>query len=326
MDLLLPAAALFGGLWLLIWSADRFVEGSAITARLLGLSPLLIGMLVVGFGTSAPEMLVSALSAMKGNTGLALGNAYGSNISNLALILGFTAVVLPITVHSQLLKRELPLLTFMTLVSWILLSDGELSRLDGFLMLGLFAASMSWTVWMGVKHPDDKMLKEVQNELPDTEMNQGKALWILISGLLLLVASSRALVWGAVKIAESMGISDLIIGLTVVAVGTSLPELTSTLAAVKKGEDDLAIGNVIGSNMFNTLAVVGIAGSISPLDMSRYPEVLKRDIPLMTVLTLSMFIFGYGIKGKGRIDRLEGGILLGAWCIYTGILVWTALV
>lgn len=306
-------------LLLLIWSADRFVDGAATLARHLGMPPLLIGMVIVGFGTSAPEMMVSAVAAWQGNPGLALGNAYGSNIANIALILGLTAVLSPIVVHSQVVRKELPVLTLVTLLAAWQLWDGALSRLDAVWLLLVFIGLIGWAIRAGVRERGDTLAREMESELATHPLPLKRA-WIgLVLGLLLLIVSSRGLVWGAVSIAHSFGVSDLIIGLTVVALGTSLPELAASLTAIRKGEHDLALGNVLGSNLFNTLAVVGIAGIIQPMAIPS--EILTRDMLVMGVLTLSLFIFGYRLHGGGHINRLEGGLLLTAFGGYTGYLV-----
>jgi cation:H+ antiporter len=311
----LAVIAILFGLALLVWSADRFVEGAAATARHYGMPPLLIGMVIVGFGTSAPEMVVSALAASQGNPGIALGNAYGSNITNIALILGITALLSPITVHSQVLRKELPLLMGITLLAAWQLWDGEISRIDATVLLLVFAALMGWTIWQGMKQQGDTLAGEMVQELEAHTMPVRRAFFWLITGLLLLIASSRLLVWGAVDIAHAFGVSDLIIGLTIIAIGTSLPELAASIIATRKGEHDIALGNVLGSNLFNTLAVVGIAGTIHPMAVP--PEVLSRDILVMAVLTLLLFIFGYGLRGAGRINRLKGLGLLTCYIAYT---------
>jgi cation:H+ antiporter len=318
-----PLVAIVLGLILLVWSADRFVEGAATTARHFGMPPLLIGMVIVGFGTSAPEMVVSALSALQGNPGIALGNAYGSNITNIALILGITALISPIAVHSLVLRKELPMLTAVTALAAVQLWDGSLSRTDALVLLAVFAGLMSWTVWQGLRRQTDSFGTEIAQELEVRSMPLGSAVVWLVVGLLLLIASSRLLVWGAVEIAHLFGVSDLIIGLTIVAVGTSLPELASSIIAAKRGEHDIALGNVLGSNLFNTLAVVGIAGVIHPMQVP--PEVISRDILTMAVLTLSLFLIGFGFRGPGRINRYEGGILFASYLGYTGYLITGAL-
>ncbi|MBO6851527.1 MAG: calcium/sodium antiporter [Marinobacter sp.] len=313
--MLLALLAIAAGLALLVWSADRFVEGSAVTARHFGMPPLLIGMVVVGFGTSAPEMVVSALAASQGNPGLALGNAYGSNITNIALILGITAVISPIAVHSQVMRKELPILAAITLFAIWQLLDGSLSRLDAVGLLLTFAALLGWSIWAGMKKPQDALALEVSAELDVRTMPVRKAVFWLVAGLVLLIISSRILVWGAVDLAMAFGVSDLIIGLTIVAIGTSLPELASSVIAARKGEHDLALGNILGSNMFNTLAVVGIAGMIAPMEVAG--DVLVRDLPVMAGLTFALFALGYGFRGPGRINRVEGALLITAFVAYT---------
>ncbi|MCO6512648.1 MAG: calcium/sodium antiporter [Aridibacter famidurans] len=318
----LAIVSLIAGLLLLIWSADRFVDGSASTARHFGMPPLLIGMVVVGFGTSAPEMVVSAFAAAQGNAGIAVGNAYGSNIANIALILGVSAIIVPITVDSKVLRNELPILSLITALVAIQLIDNAVSRVDAGILLTVFAGLMAWTIRQGLKQRKDKFAEELEAELSETAMPVGRALvWVLV-GLAVLIVSSRMLVWGAVEIATSLGVSNLVIGLTVVALGTSLPELASSLIAARKGEDDLALGNILGSNLFNTLAVVGIAGMISPFEVG--PEVLSRDVLVMSILTVSLFLFGYGFRKPGRINRYEGAVLLSAYIAYTAYLLATA--
>jgi len=314
--------AIVSGLVLLVWSADRFVEGSALTARHFGMPPLLIGMVIVGFGTSAPEMVVSAISAVQGNPGIALGNAYGSNITNIALILGLTAIISPIAVHSQVLRKEIPILTAVTALAAWQIWDGDITRTDALVLLAVFIALMAWTLWQGMRKETDALGRQLEQELEVREMPIRRAILWLVVGLVLLIVSSRILVWGAVEIARGFGVSDLIVGLTIVAVGTSLPELASSIIAARKQEHDIALGNVLGSNLFNTLAVVGIAGSIHPMTVG--PEVLSRDILVMGLLTVSLFVIGYGFQGRpGRINRLEGAALLICYVGYTAYLIST---
>ncbi len=321
--MLLPTLSLIAGLALLVWSADKFVDGAAATARHFGMPALLIGMVIVGFGTSAPEMVVSALASLQGNPGIALGNAYGSNITNIALIIGLTALLSPIAVHSQVLRKELPILIGVTILAAWQIFDGALSRMDAVILLGVFFALMGWSIWQGMRNKDDALATETEQDLAAASMPLPRALMWLVIGLALLIVSSRMLVWGAVSIAQAFGVSDLIIGLTIVAVGTSLPELASSLIAVRKGEHDIALGNVIGSNLFNTLAVVGIAGSISPLE-NLPPEIFSRDIMVMSALTLLLFLLSYGFRGRpGRVNRIEGGLLLACFVGYTAYLVST---
>jgi cation:H+ antiporter len=306
------------GLAVLVWSAGKFIEGAASVAKHLGMPMLLIGVLVVGFGTSAPEMVVSAMAALEGNPALALGNAIGSNIVNIALILGLTAVIAPIVVHSGIAKKELPLLLGISLLSGLLLLDGRLGMGEGLVLLAGFFGLIGWSVVAALRGKKDTLATGVEAEIP--AMALGVSVVWLALGLVLLVASSRLLVWSAVGIAEAFGVSDLIIGLTIVAFGTSLPELAASLVAVQKKEHDLAIGNVVGSNMFNILAVVGIATVLHPME-SIASEVLSRDWMVMMGLTLALFVFCYGRKGRqGRINRLEGAALLGVYVGYTLLL------
>ncbi len=317
--MILPIVAVLGGLVVLVWGADRFVEGAAAVARYAGMPPLLIGMVIVGFGTSAPEMVVSALAAFQGSPGLAMGNAYGSNVTNIALILGLTALISPIAVSSRVLAKELPILFGVTLFAGYQLIDGKLTKTDGWVLLLVFGALMAWTIIQGFRSRNDNLNAEMENKLNAYTISLKLALIWLFGGLILLVASSRILVWGAVEIANGLGISDLVIGLTVVALGTSLPELASSLVAVHRKEHDIALGNVIGSNLFNTLAVVGIAGVINPITIS--PEILSRDFLFMTILTFSLFVIGYGFRGPGRINRYEGAILVTSYAGYLVFLI-----
>ncbi len=316
--MLLTVLSIPFGLALLVWSADRFVEGSAATASHFGMPPLMIGMVIVGFGTSAPEMVVSALAASQGNPGIALGNAYGSNITNIALILGITALISPISVHSLVLRKELPILTLVTALAAWQLHGGEITRFESMVLLVVFVGLMAWTIVQGLKKKEDALGKEMEQELKVHSMPIRYAVFWLIAGLALLIVSSRILVWGAVGLARGFGVSDLIVGLTIVAVGTSLPELASSVIAARKGEHDIALGNVLGSNLFNTLAVVGIASAIQPLSVG--PEIFNRDMLVMATLTLSLFVIGYGFRGPGRINRIEGAALLSCYLGYTAYL------
>ncbi|MDD3058490.1 MAG: calcium/sodium antiporter [Sphaerochaeta sp.] len=318
--MLLPVLAVIVGLVVLVISSDRFIDGAASTARYFGMPSLLIGMVIVGFGTSAPEIVVSTLSAMQGNPGLALGNAYGSNIANIALILGVTALINPVQVSSNILRKELPILTLITLISVALLWDLELSLFDAGVLLVFLGTLMVWTIFQGLRSKDDALSLEVDDAVPQP-LSLKRGILYLIFGLAFLIISSRILVWGAVEIAKFFGVSDLIIGLTIVAVGTSLPELASSILAAKKGEHDIAMGNVIGSNLFNTTAVVGIASAINPFAVDKL--VLTRDMVVMSALTISLFIIGYGFrKGrKGRVNRFEGAGLIVVYIAYTIILL-----
>lgn len=314
--MILPVVALLCGLALLVWSADRFVDGAAATARHAGMPLLLVGMVVIGFGTSAPEMLISAIAATQGNPGLALGNAYGSNISNIALILGVTALISPIPVAAKILRSELPVLTAIMLLTIVLLWNFSISRLDAILLLLAFTVVIVWWVITGLRHKNTEKLLAAADYSEAELLPVKPAIFWVIVGLILLVVSSRLLVWGAVEIATALGVSDLMIGLTVVAIGTSLPELAAAVAAARKRAHDLVLGNIIGSNIFNTLAVVGIAGIIHPLDIGG--EVLYRDCLIMSVLTLSLFWAAW--RKRYCISRVFGGVLLLSYAAYLGLL------
>jgi len=311
------------GFVILFWSADKFVLGSASTARFFRMPTLLIGMVILGFGTSAPEMVISVLAALQANPGLALGNAYGSNITNIALILGLAALINPISIHSQVLRKELPILTAVTVLAAYQIYDGEITRLDSLILLAVFGGLIAWTIWQGLRKKADDLVDEIEQKLIVQTMRISRAITWLITGLIMLIVSSRMLIWGALEIARCFGVSDLITGLTIVAVGTSLPELASSVVAVRKGEFDLALGNILGSNLFNTLAVVGIAGTIHPIAVGQ--NVFYRDIMVMLALTISLFVFGWGFHGKGRINRVEGALLLAIYLGYMSYLVIIAL-
>lgn len=316
--MLFASLAILLGFGLLLWSADRFVDGAAAIAIHAGVSPLIIGMLIVGFGTSAPEMLVSAVAALDGKADLALGNALGSNIINTGLILGLTALMTPVLVQPAIIQRELPLLLAIGMLAAILLWDGNLGRLESFLLLGCFGALVAWQLYSAKKSGEQGLEDEQFEEIKSHRLTWGQAWFWLLVGLVLLVLSSRLLVWGAVTVAEALGVSDLVIGLTIVAFGTSLPELAASVVAARKGEHDIALGNIIGSNMFNILAVIGIAGSIAPMS-NISPEVLLRDWPAMMLLTLLTLALA-ALPGK-RIGRLGGVLLLVGFGIYNYFLV-----
>jgi len=318
--------AIMGGFALLLWSAERFVHGASALARNLGVSPLVIGMVVMGFGTSLPEMLVSAIAAANGNPAMGIGNAIGSNIANIGLVLGVTALVVPLSVASGTLRREYPMLFAVMLVSGMLLWDGDLSRGDGVILFAGFLLVMGWMVWTALngrnKGGVDPLVAEFESEIP-AGMGTGVAVMWAILGLIVLIASSRLLVWGAVEVAHSLGVSDLVIGLTIVAIGTSLPELAASVMSALKGEDDMAVGNVLGSNMFNLLAVLALPGLIRPSQLE--PAVLERDFAAMILFSVALFAMAYGFRGPGRINRLEGGLLLTGFIAYLGWLGMTGL-
>ncbi len=311
--------AILAGFSLLIWSSDRFVDGAADLARYYGVSPMLVGMLIIGFGTSAPEMLVSGVAALNGNPGIGIGNAIGSNITNITLVLGVTAIFYALPVHSQIIRIELPMLLGVSVIAMILLANGEFGITDGLILLGTLAAVLTWMIYKASRSPEDELVEDVEQHYPAVPHHRSAMLWT-IGGLLLLVLSSQLLVWGASNIAERVGVSDLVIGLTIVAIGTSLPELAATLMSAKKGETDLAIGNIIGSNFFNTLGVLALPALISP----HVPDssAIYRDMPIALLLTVVLLAFVWGF-GKGRIIMFwKGFFLFSAFLAYQVVLFY----
>ena len=320
--MLISITAVFAGLALLIWSADRFVDGAAAVARLLGVSTLIIGIIVVGFGTSAPEIGVSIIAVLQDTPGIAIGNALGSNIANIGLILGITAILVPIPVESRLLKTEFPLLVLATaIMSWFLF-DLHLNRIEGLVLVSLLFGSLYYVIRQHRKFPSDypnldhnveEMTQETVEHTRDLTMLQ--AIGWLLFGLVVLVASSKMLVWGASNIAREFGISELIIGLTIVALGTSLPELAASIASLKKNVPDVAIGNVIGSNLFNSLAVVGIPAILTPFAFES--SAVTRDLPVVIGLTLVLILMSRFPSAMPRfLTRFKGVVLFAAFVIY----------
>jgi len=313
--LLLPVLAILLGFALLIWSADKFVLGASNTARNFSISPLVVGIVIVGLGTSAPEMLVSSMAALENKTGLSIGNALGSNITNIGLMLGLTAIFYPLQIHSKILKREMPVLLATMLLTLFLLWDQYLGFIDGVILISLLFAMLAYMVYEAKRHNKGDVPQEILDEMPEEVSKKSAIVWLIV-GMALLIAASRILVWGAVEVAQFFNVSDLIIGLTIVAIGTSLPELATTLAAARKKEFDLAVGNIIGSNIFNLLAVVSLAGLIRPSHFDRV--VLTRDFPVMFALTVTLLLFSIAWKkGKtGTLGRLEGCLLLLGYISY----------
>ena len=325
--MLLNFIALFVGLIVLVVSADKFVVGTVTIAKNMGVSPLLIGLTIVGLGTSAPEILVSAIASSQGNPGLAVGNALGSNIANIGLILGCTALISPLAFSSGLLKRELPILMVISLICFFMAFDG-LDKFDGVVMLVMLATFLMWLIRSARKQKnkdleDDPLEQELIDEMPK-DVSAKKAGLFFVLGLAGLLLSSRLLVWAAVNIAVSFGVSDLVIGLTIVALGTSLPELAASISSVLKKEDDLAVGNVIGSNVYNLLAVYSLPGLIAPGPVAE--SVIYRDFPVMLSFTGVLFILGYGLTKFGHINRWEGAGLLLAYCSYQWVVFHSAIV
>ncbi|WP_334048581.1 calcium/sodium antiporter [Alteromonas gracilis] len=302
------------GLIVLSWSADRFVYGASALAKNIGISPMMIGLTIVAMGSSAPEIVVSAIASVNGNMNTAVGNALGSNITNVALVLGITALVKPLLVSSTTLKRELPALLIISLIAIGFLFDGELKSYEGIILLALFIFVLAMMAWLSLQvDKEDPLIAETADEIPKGVSNTSALIWIGV-GLVVLPLSAHFLVNSAVEIARYMGISDLVIGLTIIAFGTSLPELAASVAGVLKGEDDLALGNIIGSNIFNLLAVLGMPGLIAPglLD----PDVYNRDMYVMLGLTLLLFLFSFDLIGKRTISRTNGFILLACFIGY----------
>jgi len=305
LEILLPVLAVLGGFIALVWAADRFVIGAAAVAHNSGVSPLVIGLTIVGFGTSAPEMLVSSVAAYNGVANLSIGNAVGSNIANIALVLGLAAIVSPLHFHQKVIGRELPVMIVVMVFAAGLMFDGELGRIDGILLLvGLFVM-VAFVVREGLQ--DDGEPPPELDELPDGMSTTVAVVWLVV-GLAALLVSSELLVWGATEVATFFGVSERVIGLTVVAFGTSLPELAATLVAAKRGEHDIAVGNVVGSNVFNTLGVLGLPGVIRPGRAEAL--VMRLDIPLMIGVSVLLWILARAFRPYRQVGRFRGALLV----------------
>jgi cation:H+ antiporter len=321
--MLLAIIQLVAGFLLLVWGADRLVAGASATARNLGVSPLIIGLTIIGFGTSAPELVVSAVASLKGNAGLAIGNAIGSNIANMGLVLGITALVFPLRIKSNALKREYPMLLLIMLVCFLMALDLSYSRVEGTSLLIGLGVVIVWIVRIGMQRPlSDPLAVEFEAEIPKNVPTKIAVFWLVI-GLIVLPVSSTFMVDGAVAIARMLGVSDIVIGLTIVALGTSLPELATAITAALNREDDLAIGNIIGSNMFNLLGVLGIASALQTVELQ--PIFLARDFPAMFLITGALYLMASDFRGPGRIGRASGGLLLAMFIGYI-LLVWASTV
>lgn len=290
--------AVIGGIVLTVLSADKFVEGAANLASRLGISHFLIGLTIISVGTSAPELLVSAVAAFNGSPDLALGNALGSNITNIALVLGATACVYPLIVPRPLVRREIPILLLISMIVYALAYRGIFDLLAGLIFLAALPAVLYYLTKDGQPSEDNMEI----HSLP-----VGLSLVLTLGGLIILLGSSEAVVWGAVEIARFFGVSELVIGLTIVAIGTSLPELAASVSAALKNKTDIALGTVIGSNIFNSLGVIGIASMISPFAIE--PEVLKRDLPWTLGLTLLLYILAR-FSTRGTLTCSYGILLL----------------
>ncbi len=312
--MLLYAAALTSGLFLLIWGADRVVIGASVTARNMGVSPMLVGLTVVGFATSAPEMLVSVIAAIDGVPNLAIGNAIGSNIANIGLVGGMTALAWPLRVQSQTLRSELPVMVAVSILPVIVFWDGRLSRPEGLFLLCAFAGYFYWIIRLGLQtRGHDTIEAEYASEIP-ADIKPGIATGWIIAGLALLIAGSKALVWGGEHIAREMGITDTLLGITVVAVGTSLPEMAVSIMAARKGEHGLAFGNILGSNIFNMLAVLGITAAICPVQLDA--ATFSLHFPTMLGFTIAFFFMAYNYTGTIRVSRWAGAVLLIGFVAY----------
>lgn len=312
--MLIEAFIFLMGLIVLSWSADRFVFGASALAKNIGVSPMIIGLTIVAMGSSAPEIVVSATASFNGNTDTAIGNALGSNITNIALVLALTALLKPLLVNSTTLRREMPLLLFVTLLAVYFLSDGILSYAEGIALLVLFFLTIGGLTWISINvEKDDPIHAETEEEIPSNVPTRSAVIWVIV-GLILLPISANYMVDSAVSIARYFGLSDLVIGLTIIALGTSLPELAASVAGVLKGEDDLALGNIIGSNIFNLLAVLGMPGLIAPGPVD--PNAAGRDMYAMLAVTVLLIAFSFSLRGSRCINRWEGGALLLCYCLY----------
>lgn len=316
----LAIIAVIIGLAILVWSADTFIDGATSLAVRFNMPSFLIGVIILGIGTSAPELVVSALAALSGSPDIALGNAYGSNIINITLVLGVTALISPIIIRSDVIRYDLMLLIAVTALAAIQLADGNLSSTDGMVLIGVLVAVLMIQIFLSLRSNKDKV--ELPEELAaKKEVNVLKSFGTLILGLSLLIASSRTIVWGAVELATLWGMSELLIGLTIVAIGTSLPELVASVAAAKRGEHDMALGNVIGSNLFNTLGVVGLAAIIKPIQ-NIDPQILSRDMLMVGLVTVLLFILAViAFRRQGEMKHGSGVVLILTFIFYS---VWLA--
>lgn len=320
--MLFALPALLTGLLLLVWGADRLLEGSVALSRNTRLSPLLVGLVVMGFGTSSAELAVATAAAWYGHPALALGSAWGTNIVGLSLVLGVTLMVHPISARSPVLHRELPLLLAATVLTGLLLWDGVLSRLDAAVLLAGFVALLVWTWRQARRMEPDALAEEARLELHTHPLSTGHAARRVLLALLVLAAGAALLVWGAVNAAQDLGVSDLTMGLGVVAVGIALPSLSTCVAAARKGEDDLALGQLLGAGLFNTLAVAGLAGLIEPLDVDT--RVLWRDLPVMAGLALVLYLHGRNERRPTHLDKKTGRALVAVYLLHAAAIVVTS--
>lgn len=319
--MLIAITQLAAGFLLLVWGADRLVAGASAFARNMGVSPLIIGLTIIGFGTSAPELVVSAVATLKGNAGLAVGNAIGSNIANMGLVLGVTAMIYPLRMESTALKREYPMLLLIMLICFLMALNGRYGQLEGLVLLGTLVAVVIWIIRIGLHRPlSDPLAEEFDAEIPRDIPTRVALFWLTV-GLVVLPVSSIFLVEGAITIAHYLNVTDTVIGLTIVALGTSLPELATAITAALHREDDLAIGNIIGSNIFNLLGVLGISATLRPMELSSI--ILARDFPAMFLITGALFLMASDFRGPGRIGRRSGTVLLSMFIGYF-VMVWVS--
>lgn len=323
--LLLPSLLLIIGLALLVWSSDIFIDGAASVAKHLSISPLVIGVVVLGFGTSMPEIVVAALASLDNSPGLAVGNAIGSNIANIGLVLGVTALITPILVKSSILKRELSLLLAISFGVYLLILDNELSQIDGIILVALLIATMYWMIKANKSiDPNDPMVAETQHEVEEIqELSLKKSYIYLIGGLIVLMISAKMMVYGAVEIAHFFEVPEVVIGLTIIAIGTSLPELAAAIAAARKNEADLMIGNIVGSNLFNILAVLAVPALLAPSVLDA--DVVKFDFPIMLGFTVAMLLLALPLFGKAVINRPKGFILAAGFISYLVLLYFRSM-
>lgn len=323
--LLLPIILLVIGLILLVWSADYFIDGAASTAVRHNISPLIIGVVIIGFGTSMPEIVVSVVASLEGNPSLAVGNAVGSNITNIGLVLGVTALLAPIIVKSSVLKRELPILLFVTALGLALIMDHKLTMIDGVILLVILFCVLGWMIYANKKAAQNNQLPpEMEQEVQSLPQYSSARAWVyMIGGIIVLTIGARMMVWGAVEIAEYFEVPELIIGLTILAIGTSLPELAAAISAALKNEVDMMIGNILGSNLFNILAVLAVPSILAPslIDI----DVLQRDYPIMLAFTVAMLLVALPRKGNATISRVEGFLLLSLFTAYLFLLYFNTM-
>ncbi|MBN8587977.1 MAG: calcium/sodium antiporter [Rhodothermia bacterium] len=316
---LLTFLMLAAGLALLVFGADFLVKGASNLALSLGISPIIIGLTIVAYGTSMPEFTVSTMAAYAGAADISIGNVVGSNIFNVLFILGVSALISPLIVHTQLIRIDVPVMIGASVLLYLLSMDGVLGKIDA-VILAMGAVGYTWfQVYQSRKEKSSALGTEIEAEFPKEK--QG-TLWVNLGwiavGLVLLILGSNWLVTSATEIARWMGVSELVIGLTIVAIGTSLPEVATSVAATLKGERDIAVGNVIGSNIFNILAVLGFSGLISPKNLAVSPSALAFDIPVMIAVALACFPIFFAGK---TITRVRGAVFFCYYIAYTVYLI-----